>query len=318
MSFLGFLLVLGAVALMAAWIVAVPLFFAWNRGLGALGPARALRWARWNLVVLSVPLVAGAVLALAASGAFDFTAGWVWACHCASEGLHLCPHHPDRALALLPFAALVVLLAAPRLIKQFRQLRAIRRLNRALRAEAGRVADDEGVFLAELGRRNAFAAGGRRPIIVADSAWWQSLTRLEQTIVRAHEEAHVRRRDPMTLAIARGLAAWLPPSADTLVRWWHGAAEHFADQWAARSIGDPLEVAAFLLRQERARTALLAFHGTAMELRITALVEAPVDHTHPDGDLDRTLSGALLLAVAGVFFGAELHHLTERFIAWLS
>lgn len=318
MSFLGFLLVLGAVALVAAWIVALPLVFAWNRWLRALTPARALRWARWNLVVLSMPLVGGAVLALAASGAFDFTAGWAWACHCANEGLHLCPHHPDRALALLPFAALVMLLAAPRLIKQFKQLRAIRRLNRSLRAAAGSVSNEEGVFLADLGRRNAFTAGGRMPIIVADAAWWQSLTLLEQSIVRAHEEAHVRRRDPMTLAVARGLAAWLPPSADTLVRWWHAAAEHFADQWAARTIDDPLEVAAFLLRQERARTSLLAFHGTAMELRVTALVDAPSALTHPDGDLDRTLSGALLLAVAGVLFGAELHHLTERFIAWLS
>jgi|JI10StandDraft_1071094.scaffolds.fasta_scaffold34549_6 hypothetical protein len=316
MSFLGFLLVLGAVALVAAWIVALPLNFAWNRWLCALAPARALRWARWNLVVLSAPLLGGLVVALAASGAFDFAHGW--GCHCASEGLHLCPHHPDRALELLPFAALVLLLVAPRLIKYFKALRAARRLGRALRAEAAHAPRDGGVVLADLGRRNAFTAGGREPVIVADATWWQSLTDLERSIVRAHEEAHVRRQDPMTLAIARGLAAWLPPSADSLVRWWHAAAEHHADQWAARTVNDPFEVAAFLLRQERTRTSLLAFHGTALELRVTALVEAPNNTPHTDGDLDRTLSGALLLALAGVVFGAELHHLTERFIAWIS
>jgi hypothetical protein len=318
MSALALVLLAGGLA--TAWTLSWPVAWAWDRLLRARPPAAALDTARWGLVTLLLPLLAGGLVALAAIGMTEHG----FACHCGPEGgFHLCATHPGSAAPLVPLAlGVLCVLGLPALRGLGRLIADVRAgAQLAARARAGSTGGDD-LVLAPLGRRNAYSVGLLRPTIIADDAWWATLSEADRALVLAHERAHVLRRDALVLALARALAALQAPAARRTIAWWQAAAEHDADRHAASVVGDPLRVASFLVRALRAgHPAAPAFHGTAVERRIRALAECDVPDGPVEGDLDRTVSGALVSAIAlatvGVFFGADLHRLVERILALL-
>jgi Zn-dependent protease with chaperone function len=315
-SAVGLVTVLAAGVLAVAWPLAWIAAHVWDRLLIRAPAAQALRRARWSLVVLAAPLALGGVVVLAAAGAFEHGV----ACHCGpGVGVHLCLVHPGQAAALVPWALLLLALGVPRGAR--RGLGLIRGwgLSRRLVRLAARAHADRGMRLAALGRPNAFTVGLRRPLAVVDADWWGGLTAGERLMVAAHEQAHVQRRDPLGLAWARLAAGLLPPASDRVVGWWRASAEHLADRAAAEAVGDPLEVAAFLLRQQtRGRSAeCLAFHDGAMARRIEALATLDLGAAPaPGGVRDGALAGMLVLSGLGVLAGASLHGLAERLLAF--
>lgn len=316
MSGLGLVIVLAAGVLAVAWPVAWITAHAWDRLLTRAPAEQGLRRARWSLVVLVAPLALGVVVTLAAAGAFEHGIF----CHCGpGEGVHLCLVHPAQAGALVPWALLLLALGAPRAARRGLGLLRGWRLSRRLVRVAALAQADGGLRLAALGRPNAFTVGLRRPVALVDADWWGALEPAERAMVAAHEQAHVRRRDPLGLAWARLAAGVLPPAADRVVEWWRASAEHFADRAAAAAVGDPLEVAAFLLRQHaRGRPAeCLAFHGGSMARRIEALATLDVAAAPaPGGVRDGALAGVLVLSGLGALTGAALHGVAERLLAF--
>ncbi|MCB9535938.1 MAG: hypothetical protein H6704_06700 [Myxococcales bacterium] len=111
MSALGLVTVLLAGVLAVAWPVAWVTARVWDHLLMRAPAEHGLRRARWSLVVLAAPLALGAVVVLAAAGAFEHGV----ACHCGpGEGVHLCLVHPAQAAALVPWALLLLASGAPR------------------------------------------------------------------------------------------------------------------------------------------------------------------------------------------------------------
>lgn len=315
MSALGLFAVFAAGALVVAWPVAWLAGHLWHRHLSSAPAEAGLRTARWSLVVLGAPLVLGVIVVAAAAGAFEHGI----ACHCGpGEGVHLCLVHPAQVAPLVPWALLLLALVAPRAARRGVGLLRGWRLSRRLARVATLAPLDRGLHLASLGRPNAFTVGLRRPVALVDAEWWDKLTPHERAMVAAHEHAHVRRRDPLALAWARLAAGLLPPVADRLVHWWRASAEHAADRAAATAAGDPLEVAAFLLRQHGADGGArhLAFHGAGMAQRIEALTTLDVAAaTDGEGLRDAALAGALVVSGLGALLGADLHGVAERLLA---
>jgi hypothetical protein len=99
------------------------------------------------------------------------------------------------------------------------------------------------------------------------------------------------------------------------------AAEQSCDEAAARTIGDRLAMAEVILKVERLLQPLprglgplaLSFGGTAVELRVSALLESPrTEH--------RSIAVVLLALLLVALFAASepLHHLTETLLGTLT
>lgn len=301
--------VASALALVGTRVAAVPVLWAWSRLTHGRSPAAERALARWHPAILLLPLALGLLVPLGAMSA---------GCHCVLEpGPHLCPAHPALAWPWVPYAALAWLVAGRRPLRALVALVRGARRGRALgRLVSGGTPVDDGVHLVDLGAPNALTLGLLRPVIVADRRWWATLEPRERAIVRAHEQAHGARRDLLTYAVARALAAWLPARlADPLVARWLDRAEQCADRHAAATVGDPLAVAEFLIRQRRLGAAPATtprFHGGSFARRVTALAD------HQDGgeplasDLDAMFAVGLVALPPAVFaLAPELHGLAE-------
>lgn len=308
----------------------------------ALG-ARIRPLARLFARVKSPPLRAALVLAPAALGVLGFAAllspNPFGGCHCALHGLHhphLCVAHPAFALPLVAPAACILgawaLLVAPRAWRLARELFDAERWARAARDRASLLIDGVRVRLTDGLTRSAFTIGALAPIIVIDRALWDALSEEERRAVVHHEQAHVERRDGLTLAVLRLSAALLPilPEA-RLIAAWKAAAELSCDEYAARKIGDRAAVAAALVAASRAqarfpgteppafgRAALGVGDGGDLTARVMALLDA--DPSREPGPLP----GNDVLAVALVSLGVALltlvwpgdlfHHTVETLI----
>lgn len=103
-----------------------------------------------------------------------------------------------------------------------------------------------------------FAAGGWRPVIVIPVALIRQLPSAQINLIIAHEEAHLRRRDPavgVLLLLMKSLF-WFNPFLRDLVSRWHQACELRAD-------ADVLQRAAADVRKSYAETLLAALRFAA-------------------------------------------------------
>jgi hypothetical protein len=313
------LLLIVAMALIAAWLLAWPLLGAW------LAATRRIErggrsWARFTPAVVVLPVLGGGFVAVSAFVPGDPHLGHVLACHCdlSHPGwLHLCPVHPMSATPLL------LLLAMPALLLVFRPVLVALRLHAGLAGPARRVPGapaDGGIQLLDLGVPLACTSGLLRPFAVVDSGYWSSLDGDSRRVIAAHEDAHVRRRDPLTQAWLLAWTAFVPGVlARALVHHWQDHAELRADGHAAAAVGDPVLVAEVLVRQRRAQAAIaepaMAWNGNALQRRVTALLGEGATDASARSDLDPGLLIVALAASATVMvFSPWLHHNLEHLI----
>lgn len=280
-----------AVVRMVAWGVAG----AWDALLRRGDPSLS----RWTPMVLGLPLafgVATAVGVLVPANPFLWVTG---ACHCSSSDLiHICPFHPPDPWPLLPISLAVLAAVGVRpLVRLGHLLRDVRRANDL----AGLVSGNSLLVMADLSAPNAITVGWFRPRIIVDRSWWRGLGSFERQVVLAHEQAHLRRRDPLTLMVLRVLLAFAPAETGrALLSRWEDLSETLADRHAGHAVGDPLAVAEILVRQYRSRHSLPAFvapfGGGRLECRVRALLAEPSGAIPLDPDLD----GAALVGVSAV------------------
>jgi Zn-dependent protease with chaperone function len=321
LSVLSLIAVLLGVFLVTTWLSAWPVLGVAAR-MSRGGEAGDVLGGRFNLLLLLAPPLVGLAVTLGAawpSGA----AGPGWRCHCAEHLLpfHLCLEHPGVSLALLPYAAVLLLLLGRRPLRTLLDLR--RRLRAARRLLAGQTWDstpgDRGpVLLGDLGQPNAFTLGLLRPVVIADRRWWRSLAADERAMVAAHEAEHAARRDPLAHALVLLLASFVPARLGrTLSAGWLQFAERRADRAAAAAAGDPIAVAELLLRAYRRgeeQALLPAFCGGTLEVRVRSLVvdggQLPVA---PDvrASLGLGLLGSMAIALT---IGYPIHLFVEKLL----
>jgi Zn-dependent protease with chaperone function len=242
--------VLGSSVLIVSGVLAV-----WFVG-GRHGPAlprldgcMATMWQAWTLAqrqaVLS-PFTAFVALVLGASGAW---AGgrtlWAW-CRTRNFLAHSEPYRPGQWPAL--DAALVPLPHCQQRLRTLATSRAV-----------------------------ACTVGLWRHHIVLSTGLLAALSAAEIQAVVSHEWGHVRRRDPLRLFLLRWCSQtlWFLPIVRAMARDSAQAMEEAADDLAVGLTGQPLELAAVLVKMARARAApaRAAIAAHAEDCVVTARVE---------------------------------------------
>ena len=156
----------------------------------------------------------------------------------------------------------------------------------------------------------AFAVPGRHPHVVVSTGMLDLLDADERRAMLAHERAHLRHHHHRFIIATEVAAAMLPPlrPAARRVRF---ATERWADQDAAREVGDPKVVAraiarAALARSEPSRPAL-ALVGSDVAARIQALtrdlIGSPAERV--------SLAVVMPMAVAAIAVAVQAHHVVE-------
>ena len=251
-------------------------------------------------------------------------------CHCLAHGLHhphLCFHHPDYAAgAVLPAAIMVAVWAysaVPKLLSLAGRCGQTRRWLGNVIAAPVHVHQGMAFRLVDAPGLGACTIGLLRPVIVIDSNLWRALASEERLAVLHHEEAHRRRRDPLSLLLLEACVALsLSTNARELLRRWRGGAEVECDRYAAELVDSPESVASALLtleRYHRAEPESPVFMGvgagaSALEARVRALLDVERSSKRP-----RLVSDALGMALAGfaaasvvtLVGGEVVHHSAE-------
>ena len=321
MSVLTGILLVGSLALLAAWILAWPVLGTWFL-IARVARRYGLSWAHYTPGIVAFPLTIGLALAVGAFVPVDPHLGHVLACHCdlSHPGwLHLCPVHPAASSQLL------LALAVPAILLAFRPMLAMLRLHAnhgSFSSSLGPgVPRSGGVRLVELGLPLAFTTGLLRPVFAADRDYWSALDETTRRVIRAHEMSHVRRRDPLTHAWLIVWTAFAPRLlAVALVHDWLRHAETRADRHAAQVVGDPLVVADVLVQQRRVQMQVtppaMAWSAGNLEQRVhTLLSGAPGPHV-PRTDLDApsVLVPAVIAVASVAALSPWLHHTLEHLI----
>jgi hypothetical protein len=306
-AWLGFALI-GALGIRLVWCARVRE----REGQAAADRVREIERFAWAATVVPTMLLVAAVLPglLALLGGGDH-------CERHAEHLHLCLVHPAALSAT--GAAWVALLwvwvahrAWQRLLPERVGWLTWRRIARLHSAERR--------ALEHLPSQQAFsvAAGLWRPRVWISEGFWSAHSPDEREIVVAHEQAHVRRRDPLRRALIAVLS--LPLDAATrrdLLGAWTLASEQLCDEAAADGVGDRLRVAETILNAERLLDSRSvpplstpAFGGGDTALRVRSLLE-PARPSR--GRSRRWWLVAVMAASAGVLASAgAVHHLTEH------
>ncbi|MCP9490453.1 MAG: M56 family metallopeptidase [Solirubrobacteraceae bacterium MAG38_C4-C5] len=170
---------------------------------------------------------------------------------------------PDASLAGIVSLLLGVLAFAVlgrTLWSAVRQLRASRRVLRALHVVENRTIDGQRVTVIGGDRPIAFCAGVLRPRIYISTGTLATLDRLELAAVVAHERHHARLHDPLRAVLSRALADGLffLPALRRLSERYAELAELAADREAVRaSRNDAAPLACALLSFEAADPAVV-------------------------------------------------------------
>lgn len=191
----------------------------------------------------------------------------------------------------------------------------------SLERELGKSAESAGSFLlVESNIPAAFVAGILRPRIYLTTRAFRLLSLDERRIVLFHEQEHVRRRDPLKLALLR-LAGFLFPGFHRIEKRWKEAAEIECD-WACRECGEePAEISSTIVKLARfareASTAPTLAYALGGEPVLRQRVERLLSGIRP-----RTLQQArltlVLVILALVSAGLSTsHHLLETILGTL-
>jgi Zn-dependent protease with chaperone function len=292
----------------------------WRASFSAAARARAL------LGVCLAPLLTGA-LVMTAALAPSF--GWI-ADHCLGVGdvhaqahPHICEHHVDvlPALSLLVFAGLLMARIAQRALGVSWTLARSALIGVRLKDTTATFASAQGELrVLPLREPQAFVLGYLRPTLFVTEGLLSPEHREHLAAVLAHEQAHMRRADPLRALIASaGLAFHLPWIAsvlhDRLVR----AQEMAADADAASALGDRARIASALVHVARAQLdlphAALAFGGSHVEQRVRGLLDERPLRDWPSG---RALWLAFATACTFVALHADaVHHAVEQALGLL-
>lgn len=307
-AWIGFAAI-GALAIRLVWRVR----FRGRETRSAAARIREVERFAWAAIAAPSVLLAAALLPglLALLGGGDH-------CERHAEHLHLCLVHPVAGLSATG-VALVILLWGGVAIRTWRRLLPERIGWQAWRRISGLHSRGRDAF-EHVPSRQAFsvAAGLWRPRVWISDAFWAALSPAEREIVVAHEQAHVRRRDPLRRALIAALS--LPLDAATrreILAAWTLASEQLCDEAAARVVGDRLRVAETILHAER----LLGVRGapplcgpafgggdTARRVR-SLLAPAPSEASDPGGWWPVAAAAALGSAFA---CARAVHHVTEH------
>jgi hypothetical protein len=130
-----------------------------------------------------------------------------------------------------------------------RQLRLERR-RRRLPVVAQRAVGPHAVAVVGGSRPRAFCAGLHRPRIYVTEGAWEALAPVELRAVVEHEASHVRRRDPLRLALARVVADGFGfiPQIRSLAGRQIAVADLAADRSAVVALGSPRPLAGAMLK----------------------------------------------------------------------
>lgn len=329
---------------LAAAAAALFVVLAWSGAWAALPIARLLRLGRrrraGTTLVVGLALAPGivALLTTAAVVAPDLLGG----CHCPDHGAHhshLCAAHPAHAAPFVgPAVALVaawLVLIAPRLWAYLGDLRATSRLARAARTLPSRTIGGVEVRIADWGVRSAFTVGLLSPIIVIDGELLRALDDEQLKAVVWHEQAHLARRDGLTLAALRlGQRLFPAPGAAADIERWKAGCELECDQHAAGKLGDSAAVAEALIAVERLRAegagsppltlpqAALGIHSAGqLERRVLALLDSKPSAARPQRLANDLAAVAIIAtgvtAVAMAWPGDAVHHAVEHLLETL-
>lgn len=211
-------------------------------------------------------------------------------------------HHPaPRWIATLVLAS--VLCAAVRIIAHEWNRRA---LHRTLPGTQGIVMTDISGFV-------GLAVPGRSSRIVLSRPALDGCTRAEQSVVVAHEWAHLRYRHSWyirTVTIAATACPWLRP-IERRVRF---LIERWADEEAATSVRDrslvARTIAKLALRPTTDGITIAFTHGDAAA-RARAMLEAAPDHPHLVTRITIASTSAAATSIAGS--SLHLHHAIGTF-----
>ncbi|MBL8740862.1 MAG: hypothetical protein JNK04_07205, partial [Myxococcales bacterium] len=204
-------------------------------GLAARLPLALARSSRVQAGLVLFPLAIGAFVAISLLSPMSLLSG----CHCLAHPhhVHICFEHTALSAALACFALLGGAGALRSLVLWVGVLRgAMDTSDWSSRVDTRAVRDGVEV-VPELGA-HAITVGLWRPRVMVGASLWSSLDADGQRAVEAHEQAHVARRDILTLFCLRLAACALPARFGRhLLDRWRRAAEFACDRAAAQAIG---------------------------------------------------------------------------------
>jgi Zn-dependent protease with chaperone function len=163
--------------------------------------------------------------------------------------------------------------------------------------------DDSSVF--------AYAIPGRNPRIVASSGMLRSLSGSQRRALLAHEQAHLRHRHHVYVQLGR-LAAAANPLMRPVSRAIDLAVERWADESAARAVGDPVTVARAVAAAALARTAVPADALGGAQTGVVERVHALLQPQRRQRSTGAALSAATALCwIAALAVATRVHGLLE-------
>jgi Zn-dependent protease with chaperone function len=181
---------------------------------------------------------------------------------------------------------------------------------RRLRGDAGRlvVVDDD--------RPDAYAVAGMRGRVVVSTAMLRALAPAERRVVLAHEAAHLRHRHHVYVLLA-DLAAAADPALRPLAAAVRRGIERWADEDAAREVGDRTLTARAIARAAVARAAVTRAGAvpratTRLAVADHAVAERARALLRPSPRPRRVIAAGLGLAITATVASAGLAgHVTE-------
>jgi Zn-dependent protease with chaperone function len=277
-----------------------------TRGLGGLAPAAR---ARVLLAAAVAPALAGLTCAVALL--VDTQLFGCDAHHCLKR--HAVVQLPPLVLALA-IASLVRVSAA--LVQAARNVRRSALVCRVLEAPG----PQQGPRVLSLAEPQAFVAGLLQPQVYVSRGLMEAYDDADLEVVIAHEQAHVRRRDPLRRLLASvALAFHVPGIAGLLKRDIVRAQEMAADADAARAVHDAPRVAEALVRMARLRVrhpALVAWLGDHLEARVESLLDGYPGSDRPG---PRALVAAAAVALGlGIVAAEPIHQIAEALLGLLA
>lgn len=181
---------------------------------------------------------------------------------------------------------------------------------RRVRSDVRLFSNVSGIEVVELDRPIAFAVPGNPGGVVISTNMLEHLNRQERAVVIAHENAHLRYHHHVFVRIAGACSAGLPFLAP-FARKVSYLTERWADEVAADRVGSRELVATTIARIALLPNAITPAHAQALVGgnvvdRFVALEAPPVRTTR-----DRLVAAGLIVVIAIVASGVQLHHLVD-------